>query len=157
MGIISLAIGVAGTVALLFVSPALVDAASLNADVTQSTIQQTICIPGYTKQVRPAASFTNGVKNLMLKRDGLDPATSSSYTLDHIIPLAIGGHPRKLDNLQLQTSSEAKRKDRIEVKLQCLVCSGQISLERAQREISEDWVTAYHQYARVKCERRVQR
>jgi len=43
--------------------------------------------------VRPAASYTNGVKNLMMKRAGLDPATSSNYTLDHIIPLAIGGHP----------------------------------------------------------------
>ena len=90
----------------------------------------------------------------MMKRSGLGPATSSSYTLDHIIPLAIGGHPRKLDNLQLQSLKEAKRKDRIEVKLQCLVCSEQVPLATAQREISEDWVAAYHRYARVKCERK---
>ena len=154
MGINPLALGVAGTIVLLFVSPALANAASLNPDVTQSTIQQTICIPGYTKQVRPAASFTRGVKNLLLKRDGLDPATASSYTLDHIIPLAIGGHSRKLDNLQLQTLDEAKRKDRIELKLQCLVCAEQVSLEQAQREIAEDWEGAYHRYARMKCERR---
>jgi hypothetical protein len=89
----------------------------------------------------------------MLKRADLDPATSSSYTLDHIIPLAIGGHPRKMDNLQLQSLDEAKRKDRIEVKLQCLVCAGQIPLRTAQLEIADDWEAAYHRYARVKCRR----
>jgi hypothetical protein len=141
---------------LLFVfSPAFAVGASLNLDVTQSNIHQTICIPGYTKQVRPAASFTNGIKDLMLKRAGLGPAASANYTLDHIIPLAIGGHPRKLDNFQLQTWAEAKRKDRIEVKLQCLVCAGQVPLRIVQHEIAEDWEAAYHRYARVKCIRSV--
>jgi len=59
----------------------------------------------------------------MLKRSGLDPITASDYELGHIIPLALGGHPRKMDNLQLQPWEEARRKDRIEVKLQCLVCA----------------------------------
>jgi hypothetical protein len=36
------------------------------------------------------------------------------------------------------------------VKLQCLVCSGQIELSDAQPEIVEDWQGAYHRYARVK-------
>jgi hypothetical protein len=75
---------------------------------------------------------------------------------DHVIPLALGGHPRKLDNLALQPwdgDDGAKRKDRIEVKLQCLVCSGQVSLADARREIIEDWQAAYHRYARVKCRR----
>lgn len=31
--------------------------------------------------------------------------------------------------------------------------SEQVSLERAQREIAEDWEGAYHRYARVKCKR----
>ena len=53
----------------------------------------------------------------------------------HVIPLALGGHPRKLDNPELQPWDEAMRKDRIEVKLHCLVCSGQVSLTDAQREI----------------------
>ncbi|HUS12239.1 MAG TPA: hypothetical protein VMZ30_17365, partial [Pyrinomonadaceae bacterium] len=52
---------------------------------------ETICVPGYTKEVRPASSTTNGVKELMLERAGLDSEDSSDYTLDHIIPLAIGG------------------------------------------------------------------
>lgn len=61
---------------------------------------------------------------LDILRQGLDPAAASDYELDPIIPLALGGHPRKLDHLQLQPWEEVKRKDRLEVKLQCLVCSG---------------------------------
>ena len=43
------------------------------------------------------------------------------FELDHIIPLALGGHPRNSRNLMLQVWSGhdgAKRKDRLEVKLQ---------------------------------------
>ena len=133
---------------------AFADRGALNPDVTQDTIAQTICVTGYTKSVRPATSFTNGVKALLLKRVGLDPSTASDYELDHIIPLALGGHPRKLDNLELQLWDEAKRKDRIEVKPQCLVCAGQVTRADSQREIVEDWQAAYHRYAGVKCQRR---
>src|ERR1700748_1635880 len=33
---------------------------ALNPDVDESTIDSTICRPGYTKSVRPATSYTNG-------------------------------------------------------------------------------------------------
>ena len=72
---------------------------------------------------------------------------------DNIIPLALGGHPRSLDNLQIQPWPEAKRKDRIEVKLQCLVCSGQITLPDAQTLTARDWESAYNTYASVPCHR----
>lgn len=134
-----------------------VDRGALNPDVTQETIDQTICVPGYTKTVRPSTRFTNGVKQMLLKRAGRDPAEASEYELDHVIPLALGGHPRKLENLALQPwegENGAKRKDRIEVKLQCLVCYRQVTLANAQHEIASDWQAAYHRYARVKCHRR---
>ena len=129
------------------------DRGALNPDVTQNSIAQTICVPGYTKRIRPAASFTNGVKTLLLKREGLDLSTASDYELDHIIPLALGGHPRKLNNLELQPLQEAMRKDRIEAKLHCLVCSGQTTLSAAQQEIVDDWQLAYHRYSKMKCHR----
>jgi hypothetical protein len=88
-----------------------------------------------------------------MKREGLDPATAPDYELNHIVSLALGGHPRKLDNLELQPWDEAKRKDRVEGKLQYLVCSGQVALADAQPEIVDDWQGAYHRYARVKCGR----
>lgn len=60
------------------------------------------------------------------------------------------------ENLMLQPwegEDGAKRKDRLEVKLQCLVCSGQVPLDEAQDAIYTDWQAAYHLYARTKCHR----
>jgi hypothetical protein len=128
-------------------------APSLNHDVTPETIASTICVSGYTAMVRPASVYTNGVKLKLLQASGQDPSTANAYELDHIVPLALGGHPRALDNLQLQPWPEARRKDRIEVKLQCLVCSGQVSLAEAQTAIATDWESAYHRYASVPCHR----
>ncbi|MFT3848515.1 MAG: hypothetical protein QM739_07480 [Propionivibrio sp.] len=51
------------------------------------------------------------------------------------------GHPRSLDNLMLQRwegTTGAKRNDRLEVKLQCLVCAGQLGLAEAQQAIYTD-------------------
>jgi cytochrome c-type biogenesis protein CcmH/NrfF len=130
------------------------DRGAFNPDVRQETIGQTICVPGYTKAVRPSTNFTYGVKQMLLKRAGRDRAQAFEYELHHIIPLGLGGHPRKLENLELQLragESGAKRKDQIEATLQCMVCSGQVTLADAQREILTDWQAAYHRYALVKC------
>jgi hypothetical protein len=126
---------------------------ALNPDVNQDTLQSTICLPGYTAQVRPSTTYTKGVKRKLLREQGMDESLASEYELDHIIPLAVGGHPRSLNNLMLQPWPAAKRKDRLEKKLQCLVCSGQVPLEEAQHAIYEDWQAAYHRYAKVKCHR----
>jgi hypothetical protein len=126
---------------------------SLNPDVRQGTIAATICLPGYTSVVRPASVYTNGVKLKLVHNAGQDEAAMADYELDHIVPLALGGHPRALDNLQLQPWPEARRKDRIEVKLQCLVCAGPITLSDAQAAIATDWEAAYHTYASVPCRR----
>ena len=133
------------------------DRGALNPDVTQATILQTICTPGYAKNVSPAASYTNDVKRMLLERERIGPAVASNFELDHIIPLSPGGHPPKRQNLALQGvegKNGAKRKDRIEVKLQCLVCSGRVSLAEAQHQIATDWHAAYRRYALVNCRRR---
>jgi hypothetical protein len=141
----------------LAASTAFADRGALNPDVTQATIAQTICVPGYAKGAGPSTSYTNGVKQMLMQRAKMNPALAEYYELDHIIPLSLGGHARKLDNLALQLregENGAERKDRIETKLQCLVCSGQLKLATAQREILEDWQAAYQKYAKVKCHRR---
>lgn len=115
---------------------------AINPDVTQENIRQTICVSGYTRTVRPATSYTNGVKAKLMAEAGLDSSHMSEYELDHIIPLAVGGHPRKLSNLQLQPwygQNSAVEKDGLEVRLQHMVCKGQITLLDAQYCIAEDW------------------
>jgi hypothetical protein len=115
---------------------------SLNADVTEETIRQTICVPGYTKAIRPSSSYTNGVKQKLLREAGLDESRMSDYELDHIVPLALGGHPRKLTNLALQPwvgEHGAWRKDSLEIRLRNMVCQGEVTLNDAQVCIAEDW------------------
>jgi hypothetical protein len=115
-----------------------------NPDVRQETIFSTICVPGYTKQVRPATSYTNGVKKILMRRQGLELSTIHDYELDHLIPLALGGHPRNPTNLMLQPwegAAGAKVKDKLEVRLQKAVCKGKIPLRDAQKCIAENWIS----------------
>lgn len=104
---------------------------TVNPNVTPSTITQAVCVPGYTKLVRTAASFTNGVKLKLVRERHEPPENAALYELDHVVPLILGGHPRSLNNLRLQPWDEARRKDRLEVKLGCLVCSRQVGLSEA--------------------------
>jgi hypothetical protein len=110
--------------------------------VDEDTIYGTICVSGYTKSVRPATSYTIGVKKKLMREAGIDAARIGDYELDHIVPLALGGHPRKLSNLMLQPwegEHGAKAKDALEVRLQSLVCRGKLDLTDAQVCIAQDW------------------
>lgn len=126
---------------------------ALNPDVQQSTIQQTICIAGYTASVRPSTTYTNGVKFKLLREKELPISAASEFELDHRIPLALGGHPRNLQNLMLQPwegKDGAKVKDRLERRLQQLVCTAKLQLEDARRAIYMDWQGAYRTYIQDK-------
>jgi hypothetical protein len=89
------------------------------------------------------------VKAKLLREQGLPQTDAPKYELDHLIPLALGGHPRKPENLWLQPWDGewgARVKDRLEVKLKTLVCAGKITLERARRAIARDWIAAFSRY-----------
>jgi hypothetical protein len=130
-------------------SAALGPSGAINEDVTQANIQQTICVPGWTATVRPSTSYTNGVKAKLLRDQGLPQADAGKYELDHLIPLALGGHPRNPENLWLQPWDGewgARVEDRLEVKLKAMVCAGKITLDRARRAIATDWIAAFKRY-----------
>jgi hypothetical protein len=121
----------------------------LNADVQQANIETTICVARWTTTVRPPTSYTDGLKHQMLQRVGIDVAKAKDYELDHFVPLALGGHPRSTDNLWLQKWDgewNAKIKDRLERKLQVMVCAGHISLNDARDAIRSDWKAAFRKY-----------
>ena len=104
---------------------------------------------GYTATVRPSSSFTDGIKLRLLREADLSPDRASEFELDHRVALAVGGHPRSLENLALQPwegASGAKRKDRLERRLQQLVCAGKLALKRAQRALFFDWGAAYLEF-----------
>jgi len=117
--------------------------------VTQANIANTICVPGWTATVRPPTSYTQALKRSMLTRVGMDPKDAISYELDHFVPLAIGGDPRSVDNLWLQRWDgewNARVKDRLERRMQLMVCAGAITLHAARVAVQSDWHAAYRRY-----------
>lgn len=104
-----------------------------------------ICVPGYTKTIRPPASYTTSLKVRQIAAYGYADTNPAHYEEDHFIPLELGGHPTDPRNLWPQPrsgTSGAGSKDRMENALHALVCSGQMSLAEAQRRITSDWTTA---------------
>ena len=73
------------------------------------------------------------------------------FTLDHLVPLEIGGadvmenlwpEPRRC----LAGEWDDTRKDQLERRLAILICAGQLDVREAQKAIAEDWAAAYEQF-----------
>lgn len=105
-----------------------------NPAVTQGTIKQTICKGGWTKTVRPPASYTTSLKIRQMAVLGLD-GEPKDYEEDHFIPLEIGGNPTDPGNLWPEPWPDAHHKDRVENFLHRQVCAGKMTLREAQDEI----------------------
>ncbi len=110
-----------------------------NPAVTQLTIDATICVPGWTRQVRPSASYTRRIKLALIQELEIPQEQLADYELDHRIPLSLGGAPSDPRNLELQPWEEAEPKDRKEACLARAVCAGALTLEEAQQRIWTDW------------------
>lgn len=116
---------------ILLICPPLM-ASELNPNVTQDNIKQTVCVKGWTSTVRPPVSYTNSIKHKLLPKGRL----MQEYELDHIVPLALGGHPSSKDNLMLQPwegKCGAKVKDVEEYRYYRAMCNGEISLDTARK------------------------
>ncbi len=122
-----------------FVAPALAADLPINPAVTQETIQQTICVPGWTKTVRPSARYTARIKIKLIRELELPEELLTDFELDHRIPLALGGAPSDPRNLELQPWDEAVDKDAVEACLSRAVCAGRIGLDEARHRIWGDW------------------
>jgi hypothetical protein len=107
----------------------------LNPDVTQATINATICVHGWTKTIRPPTSYTNDLKQKQMGEYGVG-GSMSDYQEDHLISLELGGHPSDPRNLWPQPYPRASDVDTIENELNDKVCSGELSLAEAQRKES---------------------
>ncbi len=112
--------------------------------ITQENIEQTICVSGYTKHVRPPVELTNRIKRERMMRYTLS-GTLSEYELDHIIPLELGGCPNCPTNLWMEPLQDAHEKDRVENYLHRQVCDGKMQLIDAQQLITRDWYAVFKQ------------
>ena len=112
-----------------------------NSAVTQSNIQTTICVSGFTATIRPPVSYTNPLKSELMRSYGLT-GVPSAYELDHFISLELGGNPTSPSNLWPEAYMPvpgAHEKDKVENYLHSQVCTGQMTLAEAQKAIATDW------------------
>lgn len=122
---------------------------ALDSTVTQANIQETICVKGYTKTIRPPQNFTNKLKKYQIREYGYVDTNPKHYEEDHLVPLNIGGSPDNPHNLWPQpriSEWNAQKKDVLEFKLYKLVCHGQVPLNEARNAMATDWIKAYKQY-----------
>ena len=107
----------------------------VNEVVTQATVSETICSPGWTRSIRPPTSYTSSLKLEQLRRFGLRGGPSR-YQEDHLISLELGGDPTDRRNLWPERRPRADEVDRIENDLNAKICSGRMTLRAAQEKIS---------------------
>jgi hypothetical protein len=121
-----------------------------NPAITQENIRDTICNPRWsTKSMRPEESYTHRLKVEQIAEYGYSDSRLRDYEEDHFIPLELGGNPTDPRNLwpePFETSIQdggAHAKDKVENYLHAEVCAGSLTLEQAQREVTEDWYRVY--------------
>jgi hypothetical protein len=114
---------------------------AIDTTVTQNSINDTICVSGYTQTVRSSVSYTEPLKIQLMQSYGFSDSLSN-YELDHLIPLEVGGAPSAVKNLWPEPrygEPNSIEKDRFENYLHDQVCSGVMNLQEAQKEISTNW------------------
>lgn len=119
---------------------------AIDPQVTEQLISQTICVSGYSGEVRPSTSVTNKIKIAQLAAYGFD-GTMKDYELDHLISLELGGCADCVANLwpePYNLTMGARQKDKVENYLHKQVCSGAMTITEAQQEIATDWTAVYY-------------
>ena len=124
---------------------------SFDPRVTQANIHQTICVPGYSRSVRPPLSYTEALKRNLITAYGYTDRRLGDYELDHDAAVGLGGNPTDARNLwpephHLVGGWGSYAKDRLEDRLHNLVCHDLVPLAQAQHDITYDWIAAYKTY-----------
>lgn len=120
---------------------------AINPDVRQDTIDQTICVPGWTSTIRPPVSYTNKLKIRQIKEYGYSDTNPHDYEEDHFLPLEAGGNSTDPRNLWPEPRYDdpgktSFDKDKIENRVKEAICSGQVTLADAQHAMLSNWTTA---------------
>ena len=127
---------------------------TLNSAVSEATIGSTICVAGFTTQIRPSVAESEHLKVLAAHAYAY-AGTLSAVEGDHLIPLELGGNPGSGDDIsnfwdephQLTGPDGAPAgstvKDGYENWLRGEVCRGRMTLADAQGRIRGGWYAAF--------------
>lgn len=108
-----------------------------------------VCERGYAGKIRNVSEST---KKAVYEEYKITSHKAGEYEIDHLISLELGGS-NDIKNLWPQSyitkQWNAHNKDWLENHLHKLVCDNVITLEEAQKEISEDWIASYNKRLEV--------
>jgi len=127
----------------------------LDTRVTQQSVAETICRPGYADAVSPSLDQIMAQKNQLLAARGIDRNDGSSYALDRHVPVVLGGSPDAPENFDLLPwagHAGERRKELLAARLKRCVCAGRMSLADAQAAIVGNWTKQYARVARMSCD-----
>lgn len=99
--------------------------------------------------VRPSRLVSESVRRDVLRAYGMDGVPAANYELDALITPELGGSTDPANLWPQRYHSpvwNARVKDELEELLPRLVCSNQLTLAQAQREIAADWIAAYKKH-----------
>lgn len=99
--------------------------------------------------VRPSRLVTETVRLQVLRAYGMQGVSAEAYELDALVTPELGGSTDAANLWPQRYQSpiwNARVKDELEELLPRLVCSDQMTLADAQREIATDWVAAYKRH-----------
>lgn len=152
---LALALGIAALLALCMSEARAQDAAMLDERVTQQSLGETICRPGYADTVAPPFDELMAHKDRMLAARGVDADEGAAFALDRRVPVVLGGSPdapANLDLLPWAGQQGERRKARAAVMLKHCVCEGKLSLAEAQAAIVGNWSAAYSGFGQTSCD-----
>ena len=139
-----------------------------NPAVTDANVQQTICNPSWTRNLRPPTSLTEQWKRDILAAYHL-PGSLRDYEGDHRMPEAdLGGDPGAYlqggrwvmttqvvtlpsgavvpANFADESPASPNPKDHDETALHDEVCAGRLTLTAARTQLRDRWLLAYPAY-----------
>jgi hypothetical protein len=103
----------------------------------------TVCVRGYSRTVRPPYDYAwRKFRVRVFRAYGISHEQWHDYTIDHDVPLSLGGAPEDLRNVWPEPKAEAKRKDEVEDELLAAACYRHtMTLAAAQAAIARNWTT----------------
>jgi hypothetical protein len=127
------------------------------AALAQAIVPDPTLTPGSIRTTDVAAICTPGTRQYrhphpwIFDEYGVQFSDRYKYTLDHLVPLELGGAdddsnvwPQPTHALEPDWNDVAK--DQLENRLHWLVCTGQVDLKTAQQEIADDWTATWTKY-----------
>jgi hypothetical protein len=119
---------------------------NLTPGATRTVSISEICSAPHEDVVR---EVSDSVREQVFEEYGIGNARAEDYEIDYLIAPGLGG-AEDIHNLWPQPFKSAEWnayvKDELEERLHQMVCSGDLDLPTAQREIASDWIAAYKKY-----------